>query len=152
MPFTGWVFDAVFISVTMPSYQKPSRSDLSVWELFVLWAGPKGPAGASPEHVQEPAKYFSCDISGAGLGADWASAAEATSTKTEAETRVVFIYSSLPSKRRLKSVADGASAGCSILGMRSDDRLRRSVPRRFCARRAPGGSSERTTKSLRPSR
>src|SRR5712691_7444383 len=100
MPLTGWVFDAVFISVIIPSYQKPSRSDLSVQEDFVLWAGPKGLAGASPEHVQEPAKYLICDISGAGLGADWARAAEATSAIKEADTSVVFIFSSLPSKRR----------------------------------------------------
>src|SRR6266550_4746804 len=110
MPFTGWVFDAVFISVIIPSYQKPSRSDLSVMEDFVLWAGPKGLAGASPEHVQEPEKYLIFDISGAGLGADWARAAEATSRRTAAETRVVFIYSSLPSKRRRGSFADRASA------------------------------------------
>src|SRR5438445_13055059 len=98
MPLTGWVFDAVFISVIIPSYQKPSRSGLSVVELCVLWAGPKGLAGASPEHVQEPAKYFRFDISGAGLGADWARAAEATSRKTAAETSVVFIFLPFPSK------------------------------------------------------
>src|SRR6058998_102368 len=117
MPFTGWLFDAVFISVIIPSYQKPSRSDLSVMEDFVLWAGPKGLAGASPEHVQEPEKYLIPAISAAGFGASWARATEATSRRTAAETRVVFIYSSLPSKRRRNSVPDGASAGCSILAM-----------------------------------
>src|SRR5450759_5249615 len=95
MPFTGWVFDAVFISVNVPSYQKPSRSDLRIRELFVLCAAPKGLAGASPEHVQEPAKYLTCDISGAGLGGCWARAEEATSRRTAADAAVVFIVSLL---------------------------------------------------------
>src|SRR6266508_2001228 len=95
MPFTGWVFDAVFISVRGPSYQKPSRSNLSIRELSVLWAGPKGLAGASPEHFQEPAKYLSCDISGAGLGVCWARAEEATTRRTTADATVVFIFSLL---------------------------------------------------------
>src|SRR5437870_10585571 len=98
MPLTGWVFDAVFISVIIPSYQKPSRSGLSVVELCVLWAGPNGLAGASPEHVQEPAKSLICDISGAGLGADWARAAEATGRSTAAEAGVDFLDARLPSK------------------------------------------------------
>src|SRR6266540_5915337 len=93
MPFTGWVFDAVFISVRGPSYQKPSRSNLSIRELSVLWAGPKGLAGASPEHFQEPAKYLSCDISGAGLGACWARTEEATNRSTAADATVIFIFS-----------------------------------------------------------
>src|SRR6266540_786566 len=95
MPFTGWVFDSVFISVRGPSYQKPSRSNLSIRELSVLWAGPKGLAGASPEHFQEPAKYLSCDISGAGLGACWARTEEATNRSTAADATVVFIFSLL---------------------------------------------------------
>src|SRR5437762_10194940 len=111
MPFTGWAFDAVFISVIIPSYQNPSRSDLSIMEDFVLWAGPKGLAGASPEHVQEPAKYVIFDIAEAGLGADWARVAEATSRRAAAETRVVFIDSSLPSKRRHSSVRTGRPRG-----------------------------------------
>src|SRR6202162_5492169 len=93
MPLTGWVVVAVFISVSMPSYQKPSRSDVSIREVSVLCAGPKGLAGASPEHFQEPAKYLTCDISGAGLGACWASAEEATSRRTAIDARVVFIFS-----------------------------------------------------------
>src|ERR1700693_6189103 len=72
MPLTGWVFDAVFISVSMPSYQKPSRSDLSIREVSVLCAGPKGLAGAAPEDFPEPAEYLTRDIFGArvrgGLG------------------------------------------------------------------------------------
>src|ERR1700693_558448 len=104
MPLTGWVFDAVFISVSMPSYQKPSRSDLSIREVSVLCAGPKGLAGASPEHFHEAAKYLSRDISGAGFGACWARAEEATSRRTAADARVVFIFSSLPSEVTAKAI------------------------------------------------
>src|ERR1700693_1393050 len=93
MPLTGCVFDAVFISVSVPSYQKPSKSDSRIRELFVLWAAPKGLAGASPEHVQEPPKYLTCDISGAGLVACWVSAEEATSRRPAIDARVVFIFS-----------------------------------------------------------
>src|ERR1700693_2378070 len=104
MPLTGWVFDAVFISARGPLYQKPSRSDLSISELSVLWAAPKGLAGASPVHFQEPAKYLICDISGAGLGACWASAAEATSRRPATDARLVFIFSSLPSEVTAKAI------------------------------------------------
>src|ERR1700693_1180762 len=93
MPLTGWVFDAVFISVSMPSYQKPSRSDLSIREVSVLCAGPKGLAGAAAAHLPEPAKDLASDSSGAGLGACWASAEEATSRRTAIDARVVFIFS-----------------------------------------------------------
>ena len=47
MPLSGRVFDAVFISVSMPLYQKPSRSNLSIRELFVLWAAPRRLSGVS---------------------------------------------------------------------------------------------------------
>jgi len=62
--------------------------------LFVLWAGPKGLAGASPEHVHEPERYLMFDISGEGLGAPWAKATDAMHRRTAAETRMVFIDSS----------------------------------------------------------
>jgi hypothetical protein len=50
-----------------------------------------------------PAKYWRFDISAAALGADWARVAEATSRKAAAETRVDFIFFSLPSKGRRNS-------------------------------------------------
>src|SRR5438094_386545 len=99
MPLTGWVFDAVFISFNIPSYQKPSRSDLSVMEDFVLWAGPKGLAGASPENDQE------------------------NGSRDEAGFHLLL----LAVEGRRSSVADWASARFQFQSLCADETMRRSV-------------------------
>src|SRR5947209_14913058 len=68
MPSIAMGFSAVFASLTVPICQKPPRPEWPMTELWVLWAGPIGEAGALPLQLHEPSKSLSFAISGAGFG------------------------------------------------------------------------------------